>query len=139
MAARLDSGAPARQASVTLERSWWTGSADDGGTNALTLQVPLGPVRLMQRVQWGRTDYRHRAVPFGFDRQQSSSGATYTPGPWGNMNYQQSTQWFDDGTVQEEVSRRCSPGVADGSNRRSIPNGNGFHRCPQPSPQLEGE
>jgi hypothetical protein len=96
----------ARQASVTLERSWWTGSADDGGTNALTLQVPLGPVRVMQRVQWGRTDYRHRPVPFGFDRQQSSSSASYTPGPWGNLNYQQSTQWFDDGTVQEwdEVS-----------------------------------
>ena len=96
----------ARQSSVTVERSWWTGSADDGGTNALTLQVPLGPVRLMQRVQWGRTDYRHRAVPFGFDRQQTSSSASYTPGPWGNLNYQQSTQWFDDGTVQEwdEVS-----------------------------------
>ena len=96
----------ARQASVTLERSWWTGSADDGATNAVTLQVPLGPVRLMQRVQWGRTDYRHRAVPFGFDRRQSHSSASYTPGPWGNVNYQQSTQWFDDGTVQEwdEVS-----------------------------------
>jgi hypothetical protein len=96
----------ARQASVTLERSWWTGSADDGATNAMTLQVPLGPVRLMQRVQWGRTDYRHRAVPFGFDRRQSHSNVSYTPGPWGNVNYQQSTQWFDDGTVQEwdEVS-----------------------------------
>ena len=96
----------ARQASVTLERSWWTGSADDGATNAVTLQVPLGPVRLMQRVQWGRTDYRHRTVPFGFDRRQSQSSASYTPGPWGNVNYQQSTQWFDDGTVQEwdEVS-----------------------------------
>jgi hypothetical protein len=91
----------ARQASVTLERSWWTGSADDGATNAVTLQVPLGPARLMQRVQWGRTDYRHRTVPFGFDRRQSHSSATYTPGPWGNVNYQQSTQWFDDGTVQE--------------------------------------
>ena len=96
----------AQQASVTLERSWWTGSADDGATNAVTLQVPLGPVRLMQRVQWGRTDYRHRTVPFGFDRRQSHSSASYTPGPWGNVNYQQSTQWFDDGTVQEwdEVS-----------------------------------
>ena len=91
----------ARQASVTLERSWWTGSADDGATNALTLQLPLGPVRLMQRIQWGRTDYRHRAVPFGFDRRQSHSNASYTPGPWGNLNYQQSTQWFEDGTVQE--------------------------------------
>ena len=102
----------ARQASVTLERSWWTGSADDGRTTALTLQVPLGPVRLIQRVQWGHTDYRHRAVPFGFDRQQSSSTASYTPGPWGNLNYQQSTQWFDDGTVQEwdEVSSMLQVG-----------------------------
>jgi len=82
---------------------------DDGATNAVTLQVPLGPVRLMQRVQWGRTDYRHRIVPFGFDRSQSHSSASYTPGPWGNVNYQQSTQWFDDGTAQEwdEVSSRC--------------------------------
>jgi hypothetical protein len=95
-----------RQASVTLERSWWTGSADDGTTNAVTLQLPLGPIRLVQRVQWGRTDYRHRAVPFGFDRRQSHSTASYTPGPWGNLNYQQSTQWFEDGTAQEwdEVS-----------------------------------
>jgi hypothetical protein len=103
----------ARRASVTLERSWWTGSADAGATNAVMLQVPLGPVRLMQRVQWGRTDYRHRAVPFGFDRRQSHSSASYTPGPWGSVNYQQSTQWFDDGTVQEwdEVSSTLQLGV----------------------------
>lgn len=91
----------ARQASVTLERSWWTGSSDDGSTNALTVQLPLGPVRVIQRLQWGRTDYRHRPVPFGFDRRQSQSTASYTPGPWGSVNYQQSTQWFDDGRVQE--------------------------------------
>jgi protocatechuate 3,4-dioxygenase beta subunit len=60
----------------------------------------------MQRLQWGRTDYRHRVVPFGFDRRQSQSSASYTPGPWGSVNYQQSMQFFDDGTVQEwdEVS-----------------------------------
>ena len=68
----------ARQASVTLERSWWSGSSDDGSTNALTVQLPLGPVRFIQRVQWGRTDYRQRAVPFGFDRRQSQSSASYT-------------------------------------------------------------
>jgi len=90
-----------RQASVTLERSWWEGSSDDGATNALTAQIPLGPVRLIQRLQWGRTDYRHRAVPFGFNRRQSQSTASYTPGPWASVNYQQSTQWFDDGRVQE--------------------------------------
>jgi hypothetical protein len=96
----------ARQASVTLERSWWTGSSNDGSTNALVLQLPLGPVRLFQRLQWGRTDYRQRAVPFGFDLRQSQSTASYTPGPWGSVNYQQSTQWFDDGRVQQwdEVS-----------------------------------
>ena len=95
----------AKQASVTLERSWWTGS-NEGATNALTLQVPLGPVRLFQRLQWGRTDYRQRAVPFGFDLRQSQSMASFTPGPWGSMYYQQSTQWFDDGHVQQwdEVS-----------------------------------
>ena len=96
----------AQQASVTLERSWWTGSSDDGLTNAVTIQLPLGPVRFIQRLQWGRTDYRQRAVPFGFDRRQSQSSASYTPGPWGNVSYQQSTQWFDDGRLQEwdEVS-----------------------------------
>ena len=91
----------AQKASVTLERSWWSGSSDDGSTNALTVQLPLGPVRVIQRLQWGRTDYRQRAVPFGFDRRQSQSSASYTPGPWGSLNYQQSTQWFDDGRVQE--------------------------------------
>lgn len=90
----------ARQASVTLERSWWTSASDDGSTNALTLQLPVGPVRLLQRLQWGHTDYRQRAVPFGFDRRQSQSAASYTPGPWGSLNYQQSRQWFDDGRVQ---------------------------------------
>jgi hypothetical protein len=96
----------ARQASVTLERSFWNDASGDGSTNALMVQLPLGPVRLIQRIQWGRTDYRHRAVPFGFDRRQSQSSASYTPGPWGSLNYQQSTQFFDDGTVQEwdEVS-----------------------------------
>jgi protocatechuate 3,4-dioxygenase beta subunit len=78
----------------------------DGSTNALMVQLPMGPIRLMQRLQWGRTDYRHRAVPFGFDRRQSQSSASYTPGRWGSVNYQQSIQFFDDGTVQEwdEVS-----------------------------------
>jgi hypothetical protein len=91
----------ARQASVTLERSWWSGSSNDGAINALTLQLPMGPVRLLQRLQWGRTDYLQRAVPFGFDLRQSQSTASYTPGPWGNFNYQQSTQLFDDGRVQQ--------------------------------------
>ena len=91
----------ARRASVTLERSWWTASSDDGSTNALTLQLPLGPLRINQRVQWGRTDYRQRGVPFGFNRRESQSTASYTPGPWGSLYYQQSTQWFDDGRVQE--------------------------------------
>jgi hypothetical protein len=106
----------ARQASVTLERSWWTGSLDRGSTNALVLQLPLGRVRLIQRLQWGRTDYPQRAVPFGFDRRQSQSTASYTPGPWGSVNYQQSTQWFDDGRVQQwdevasmfQIGRRTS-------------------------------
>jgi hypothetical protein len=94
------------QASVTLERSWWGGSSDDGSTNAVTVQLPLGPVRVIQRLQWGRTDYRQRALPFGFDQRQSQSTASYTPGPWGSLYYQQSTQWFDDGRVQQwdEVS-----------------------------------
>ena len=55
----------ARQASVTLERSWWTGSSDDGSINALTVELPFGPVRFSQRIQWGRTDYLQRALPFG--------------------------------------------------------------------------
>lgn len=91
----------ARQASVTLERSWWSGSSDDGSTDALTVQLPLGPLRFIQRLQWGRTDYRQRAVPFGFGSRQLQSTASYTPVPWGSVNYQQSTQWFDDGRVQE--------------------------------------
>jgi hypothetical protein len=105
-----------RQANVTLERTWWTGSSDDGATNAVAVQVPLGPVRFTQRVQWGRTDYRQRAVPFGFDRRQSQSTASYRPGPWGSVNYQQSTQWFDDGRTQQfdevasmfQIGRRTS-------------------------------
>jgi hypothetical protein len=67
----------------------------------MTIQLPVGPVRVIQRFQWGHTDYRQRAVPFGFDRRQSQSTASYIPGPWGSVNYQQSTQWFDDGRVQE--------------------------------------
>jgi hypothetical protein len=96
----------ARQASVTLERSWWTGSSDDGSINALTVQLPLGPVRFSQRIQWGRTDYLQRALPFGFDSQGGQTTASYTPGPWGSLNYQQSTQWFDNGRMQQwnEVS-----------------------------------
>lgn len=105
-----------KQASVTLERSWWSGSSDDGAINAVTVQLPLGPVRLSQRLQWGRTDFRHRAVPFGFDRRQSAGSASYTPGAWGNITYQQFTQWFDDGRVQQfdevasmfQIGRRTS-------------------------------
>ena len=105
-----------RKASVTLERSWWAGALDAGATNAVTVQVSLGPVGVTQRLQWGRTDYRQRIVPFGFDRRQSQSSAYYAPGPWGTMNYQQSLQWFDDGTVKQwdevnstfQIGRRTS-------------------------------
>jgi hypothetical protein len=91
----------ARQASITLERSWWNASAHDGAINAVGLQLPLGPVRFVQRFQWGRTDYVHRAVPFGFNQRQIQSTASYTPGPWGSVNYQQSTEWFEDGRAQQ--------------------------------------
>jgi hypothetical protein len=102
----------ARQASVTLERSWWTGSSDDGSINALTVQLPLGPVRFSQRIQWGRTDYLQRALPFEFDSQGGQTTASYTPGPWGSLNYQQSTQWFDNGRMQQwnEVSSMVQMG-----------------------------
>jgi hypothetical protein len=90
-----------RRASVTLERSWWTATANDGSINAVTLQLPLGPLRLIQRLQWGHTDYLQRAVPYGFDTRQSQSTASYSAGRWGNVNYQQSTQWFEDGRVQQ--------------------------------------
>jgi hypothetical protein len=102
----------ARQASVTLERSWWTGSSDDGSINALTVQLPLGPVRFSQRIQWGRTDYLQRAVPFGFGSQGGQTTASYTPGPWGSLNCQQSTQWFDNGRMQQwnEVSSMVQMG-----------------------------
>lgn len=94
------------RATMTLERSWWTGSSGEGSINAMILQVPLGPVHLVQRIQWGRTDYPQRAVPFGFDQRQMQSTASYTPGPWGNVMYQQSTQWLEDGRTQQwdEVS-----------------------------------
>src|SRR6202035_1488077 len=53
-----------------------------------------------------RTDYLQRALPFGFGSQGTQSTASYTPGPWGNLNYQQSSQWFDNGRMQQwnEVS-----------------------------------
>jgi hypothetical protein len=52
-------------------------------------------------VQWGHTEYLQRAVPYGFDQRQSQSTASYTAGRWARLNYQQSTQWFDDGRTQQ--------------------------------------
>ncbi|MEO8259274.1 MAG: carboxypeptidase-like regulatory domain-containing protein [Acidobacteriota bacterium] len=138
-----------RKASMTLERSWWTGSFDAGATNALTLQVSLGPVGFTQRFQWGRTDYRQRIVPFGFDRRQSQSSAYYTPGKWGTMNYQQSMQWFEDGTMQQwdevnstfQIGRRTSlqmvtafPNIREASRLRAR-----LRRQLSPALQIEAE
>ena len=133
-----------RKASVTLERSWWNGALDAGATNAVTVQLSLGPVRVTQRLQWGRTDYRQRAVPFGFDRRQSQSSAYYAPGPWGTLNYQQSLQWFDDGTVKQwdevnstfQIGRRTSlqlvtafPDITDARGSEPGSGGSCHRRC----------
>ena len=89
------------RSSMTLERSWWTGAAGVGSTNAVIVQLPMGPLSFIQRVQWGHTDYPQRAVPFGFDRRQMQSTASYRMPPWGTVGYQQSTQWFEDGRTQQ--------------------------------------
>ena len=90
----------ARQASVTLERSWWTGSSDDGSINALTVQLPFDPSA--QPADSVGTDRLPAARPaIRFDNQGGQTTASYTPGPWGSLNYQQSTQWFDNGRMQQ--------------------------------------
>ena len=86
-----------RRSAATLERVWSTTSGNDHTRNALGLQVPFGPLRLMNRFQWGTTSYLNASAPVTFDRRLFQSAASLRLGRYGNVALQQSTNWLPTG------------------------------------------
>jgi hypothetical protein len=92
--------APIARGTIGLERTWHSSPTSESWTNAVSVQAPVGRIRLMHRYQWGDTSYAQRGLPLGFDRQQMQSAAAYSPARWLRLNYQVATQWLDDGRAR---------------------------------------
>jgi hypothetical protein len=81
-------------ATVTLEKTRSVGAKTTDTSSAFGLQVPIGPIRVMQRYQ--RTDiaFLHDPTLPETGRQQLQSVVSYSPSRRVQLTYQTVTQWF---------------------------------------------
>jgi hypothetical protein len=83
-----------RGASVSLEQARTERTAASDVANTFGIQLPFGPVRIMQRYTW--TDVALVEAPSTFEsgRRQLQSMASFAPTSRLRFNYQLATQWF---------------------------------------------
>jgi hypothetical protein len=90
-----------KQVSVTLEHSDTTTDRSDQAANLVALNLPLGPIRLMQRYQWGEFAYPQRGGTFDGDQRQLQSVASYSPSGHVSFGLQMANHWQPDGHVRQ--------------------------------------
>lgn len=83
----------ANLATVSLERTRAIGIAD-AETSAFGLQLPVGPVRVMQRYQWTDIGFVREPAQIDAGHRQLQSMASYSPIRRVQLTYQVGTQWF---------------------------------------------
>jgi hypothetical protein len=86
---------------MTLERSNTTIGQSEQTANAVALNLPLGPVSLMQRYQWGGYEYIRPTGVFAGDQRQFRSVASYSPTSRVSLGLQMANQWQADGSVRQ--------------------------------------
>jgi hypothetical protein len=83
-----------RHSSVSLEQTRTTRGATDDTNRAVGLQLPIGPLRVMQRFQWTDVAFLEGPSLFEAGRRQLQSMASYAPSPRLRFTYQVATQWL---------------------------------------------
>jgi protocatechuate 3,4-dioxygenase beta subunit len=97
-----------RGVDLTFERNWLSGDRSDGSGSAVIFHVPAGPLRIFQRYQWGELAYKLRELPVGYNQRQMQTVASYRAARWVTLNYQVSTEWFEDGRARQWDELRSS-------------------------------
>ena len=98
LSARLPLG---KMAALTIEdtRSNHRGSA--GVSNAISIQLLRGPVRLTQRYQWGNVETFHVGDALSLQQRQLQTSASFNAARWASFSPQTVTQWLPDGRAQQ--------------------------------------
>jgi hypothetical protein len=89
------------QVSVTLERSATATDRSEQNASLMAVNLPLGPIRLMQRYQWGEYSYFRQRGTFAGDQRQLQSAASYSPTRQLSFAVQMANQWQPDGRVRQ--------------------------------------
>ena len=97
-----------RGVDVTFERNWLSSERSDVSGSAVIFHVPAGPLRIFQRYQWGDLAYKLRELPVGYNQRQMQTVASYRAARWLTLNYQVSTEWFEDGRARQWDELRSS-------------------------------
>jgi hypothetical protein len=97
-----------RGANVGFEHTWLETDRNDVSGSAAVVHVPAGPFRIFQRYQWGQSAYKLRERPVGFDQKQMQTMASYQAARWLSLNYEVSTEWFEDGRASQWDELRSS-------------------------------
>jgi hypothetical protein len=97
-----------RGVDLTFERNWLTSEQSDASGAAVIFHVPAGPLRIFQRYQWGDLAYKLRELPVGYNQRQLQTVASYRAAQWLTLNYQVSTEWFEDGRARQWDELRSS-------------------------------
>jgi hypothetical protein len=97
-----------RGVDLTFERNWLSSDQSDASGSAVIFHVPAGPLRVFQRYQWGDLAYKLRELPVGYNQRQMQTVASYRAARWLTLNYQVSTEWFEDGRARQWDELRSS-------------------------------
>jgi hypothetical protein len=90
-----------RGSSFSVEQARTERQSSSDVANAFGLQLPFGPIRVIQRYTW--TDIALVAGPSIFEsgRRQLQSMASYSPGSRVRLTYQVGTQWYAGSDVRQ--------------------------------------
>ncbi|PWT80410.1 MAG: hypothetical protein C5B57_12290 [Blastocatellia bacterium] len=98
----------ANRFNLTLEHSDTTTNQSQHPASGAMLDLPLGPVRFMQRYQWGKFEYVRPTGSLLHDQRQLQSVGSYSPTRWASLGLQVANQWQPDGSIRQWEELRTS-------------------------------
>ena len=99
-------------AMFTLDRTF-TEASSRHETDAVGVQVPIGPVRIMQRYEWTDVALVPNATLTGLGYRQLQSVASYAPTRRVRLSYQLATQWSSSAEARQWTELQASIALTD--------------------------
>jgi hypothetical protein len=118
--------------SLTYESARSVQNATDHAAHIFTADLPIGPVRVLQRMQIGDTVMMLAGRPAHVEQRRLQTMASYAPVRWASVGLQQANEWQMDGSIRTwqelqttvHVGRRAavvaSTAVPDALNRERL-------------------